>query len=215
MCASVFFPKLRKRMPCRFLSRLVTASAALLLISGCAVRQGLELPDISSWEARESVLGALDDWEFSGRIGISAGAEGFNGKLRWTQHEEEFRATISGPLGFGAVRIEGLGPTVVHTDKDGVRTVLNDAETELRQLYGWTIPVKSLRYWALGLPDPSLPAETRLNADGQIEALAQLDWTVEISSYRKGGGQLMPKRLSAINADTKVRLVIDHWIFPD
>lgn len=211
MCASVFFPKLHKRMPGRLATGLLAAT--LLLISGCATRQGLELPDISNWDARQSVLGDLDDWEFSGRIGVSAGVEGFNGKLRWRQQEGEFRATVSGPLGFGTVRIEGSGATVVHTDKHGVRTVLDDAEADLRLRYGWTIPVRSLRYWALGIPDPAAPAETRLNDDGQLEALAQRDWTVTFTRYRKGGGQLMPSRLSAVNADTRVRLVIDHWIF--
>ena len=213
MYASAFFPGRHKRMPGRVGTGLL--AAALLLISGCATRQGLELPDISNWDARQSVLGEIDAWEFSGRIGISAGTEGFNGKLRWRQRESECRVTVSGPLGFGTVRIESSGATVVHTDKRGVRTVLDDAEAELRLRYGWTIPVRSLRYWALGIPDPSAPAETRLNADGQLEALAQRDWTVMFARYRKGGGQLMPNRLTAVNADTRVRLVIDHWSFLD
>ncbi len=88
-----------------------------------------------------------------------------------------------------------------------------DAELELRQRYGWTIPVASLRYWALGIPDPATPAETVLNADGQLASLRQRDWRVAVSRYRDGGGQPMPGRLSAENADTRVRLVIDRWVF--
>jgi outer membrane biogenesis lipoprotein LolB len=38
---------------------------------------------------------------------------------------------------------------------------------------------------------------------------------VTFSRYDEGGGQLMPKVLTAENDDTRVRLVIDYWIFFD
>lgn len=194
---------------------LIATAAALLLVAGCATQQRLELPDLTDWSVRKVVLGGLDKWEFSGRIGVSAGPDGFNGKLRWAQQDVTYRATVSGPLGIGTVRIEGDGRSVVHTDKDGVQTELYDAEAELRTRYGWTIPIQSLRYWALGIPDPSDSADTEFNDDGQLATLMQRNWTVSFSSYREGGGQLMPNRLSAVNADTKVRLVIDRWAFFD
>ena len=184
-----------------------------LLVSGCAAPRSALLPDIDSWEARKTLLGDLDEWEFSGRIAVKTAAEGFNGKLRWAQEADEFSATVSGPLSIGKVRIEGDRQEVVFTDKDGTRTELEDAELELRFRYGWTIPVASLRYWALGIPDPAVPAETEFNDDGQLAALTQRDWSVRISRYGEGGGQAMPKLLTAENADTRVRLVIDHWIF--
>lgn len=193
--------------------RRVAPWAALLLVTGCAAPKSALLPDISTWEARQAVLTGLDDWEFKGRIAVRTGEEGFNGKLRYAQNDKGFRATVSGPLGVGTVRIEGDDRTVILTDKDGIRTELQDAELELRYRYGWTIPVASLRYWALGIPDPEVPAETAFNEHGQLESLVQRDWSVDISRYRDGGGQLMPSRLTAENADTRVRLVIDHWIF--
>ena len=122
-------------------------------------------------------------------------------------------ATVSGPLSIGKVRLEGDSRAVLFTDKDGTRTEFEDAELELRYRYGWTIPVASLRYWALGIPDPDAPAQTELDAEGRLAALTQRDWSVRISRYGEGGGQTMPKLLTAENADTRVRLVIDHWIF--
>ena len=173
------------------------------------------LPEISSWPARTQVLAELDEWEFSGRIALKTETDGFNGKLRWAQTGDDFTATVSGLLGLGAVRLEGDDRSVIMTDKDGVRTELEDAELELYYRYGWTIPVASLRYWALGIPDPTSPAETSFNDDGQLLSLVQRDWSVSISRYGEGGGQLMPKVLTAENSDTRVRLVIDHWIFFD
>lgn len=187
---------------------------SVALLAGCATtRQSVLLPELNSWEQRTMVLGGHTEWEFRGRIGVKAGDEGFNGKLRWIQDGESFSATVGGPIGIGTVRIEGDGRSVSLTDKDGARTELEDAELELQYRYGWTIPVESLRYWALGVPDPALPAETEFGDDGQLSKLKQRGWDVSITRYRDGGGQPMPNRLSVRSIDTTVRLVIDSWYF--
>jgi len=184
-----------------------------VLISACVTPKSLELPDLSDWESRQKILVGVDEWEFAGRIGVSAGEEGFNGQLRWRQDGVVFRARINGPLGVGTVFINGDRREITVTDRDGVITELHDAEVELRQMYGWTIPVASLRFWALGIPDPASPAETEFGEDGQLSTLRQQDWEVEFTQYREGGGQLMPRRLTAVNDDVKVILVIDSWTF--
>ena len=160
------------------------------------------------------MLADLSEWSFSGRIGVSAGEEGFNGKLRWHQRDDDFDASVSGPLGAGAVRIAGDSRAITIEEKDGTQTVLPDAERDLRLRYGWTIPVESLRYWALGIPDPGAPAaDVEFGDDGQLSRLQQRNWQVEIAQYREGGGQLMPRRVTATTEDAKVRLVIDRWTF--
>jgi outer membrane lipoprotein LolB len=194
--------------------RHAALAAFVVLVTGCATEKGLELPDISDWDRRSAVLSQIDQFDFNGRIAVKAGDDGFNGKLRWYQESADFRATVSGPLGIGTVRIAGDGDIVRVTDKDGVTTVLADVEADLYVRYGWTIPVESLRYWALGIPDPRIPAETTFGDAGELAALTQRGWTVTISRYREaGGGQPMPRLLNASNAETNVRLVIDRWVF--
>lgn len=191
------------------------AALALLLLVGCATTEtGKELPDISAWDRRVAVLAALDEFEFAGRIGVRTGDDGFNGKFRWQQDASRFDAAISGPLGIGTVLLTGDGKHVVVTDKDGQQTEMHDVESELYYRYGWTIPVRSLRYWALGIPDPAVPAATEFGPAGELTRLTQGGWTVEISRYREvAGGQQMPGRLTADNLRTSVRLVIDRWTF--
>ena len=111
------------------------------------------------------------------------------------------------------MRLEGNGSRVQLTDEDGNRTVLDDAERDLYLRYGWTIPVRSLRYWALGIPDPVLPAETVLGSHGQLERLVQGGWQVDITRYGEGGGQTMPTRLTARSEQTRVKLAIHKWSF--
>jgi outer membrane lipoprotein LolB len=186
---------------------------SLVMLAGCAVQRGRDLPPLPDWDTRRDILAGLPEWEFKGRIGVSAGDEGFNGNLRWWQKGDLFAGTVSGPLGVGTVRIRGDDARVTVTDNEGEVTELENAEEELRAMYGWTIPVKSLRYWALGIPDPASPAQTDFGSNGQLSRLEQGGWTVSIAEYRAGGGQLMPRRMTAINHDTKVRLVIDDWTF--
>lgn len=196
-------------------SRLPLLLPGLLLLAACASQRGVDLPDISEWDQRVRVLSAVETYDFNGRVAVKAGAEGFNGKLRWQQEaENRFQASVSGPLGIGTVRLAGDGTSVSVTDKDGVETRLDDVETDLYLRYGWTIPVESLRFWALGIPDPRVPAVTEFSAAGELVRLVQRGWTVEIGRYQEtSGGQQMPSRLSAQNPETSVRLVIDRWVF--
>ena len=195
------------------MARGAIVAISLLLLGACATQKGVDLPDISQWENRQAILGELDKWQFNGRIAVKASDDGFNGKLRWIQDEDAFRATVSGPLGIGTVRIEGDREKVEITDKDGVTMVLQDVEMELYYRYGWTFPVESLRYWVLGIPDPRVPAETGFDDHDRVNRLDQRGWGVDIGAYREAGGQQMPARLVASRSETTVRLVIDKWIF--
>ena len=49
--------------------------------------------------------------------------------------------------------------------------------------------------------------------DGLLSRLEQGGWEVLISRYREGGGQPMPRILTATNPDTRVRMVVDRWLF--
>ena len=100
----------------------------LLLLAGCAVQRGVDLPQLPDWETRQAVLSRLDDWEFKGRVAVKAGEEGFNANLRWRQEGDVFHAALSGPLGIGTVRIEGDGEAVAVTDNDGKVHHLEDAD---------------------------------------------------------------------------------------
>jgi outer membrane lipoprotein LolB len=199
--------------PDSLISRAVWLGLCLALSACATTRPSVDLPPLTTWELRQSVLAASTDWAFRGRIAVKAGDEGFNGKFNWSQTGERFYATVSGPLGIGTVAIEGSGNAIIVTDKDGVTTPLIDPETELYDRYGWTIPVTSLRYWALGIPDPRGVAITDVDAAGKLLKLEQSNWKVSISEYKESAGQQMPRKLTATNPDTRVRMFIDKWMF--
>ncbi|MEM8816309.1 MAG: lipoprotein insertase outer membrane protein LolB [Pseudomonadota bacterium] len=185
------------------------AIAAALLLAACAAQRPVNLPDLSAWDTRQQVLAGLDEWGFTGRVAVRTEDDGFNAKLRYEHNHGEFSAVVSGPLGMGTVELESDAGAVRYTDKDGVESRF--AAEELAWRFGWNVPLDSLRYWALGIPDPDQAAETTLNESGQLESLRQGAWTVDVGRYRDIGGQVMPARLTVSNTETRVRLVIDRW----
>ena len=199
----------------RYRRRTQALVGAALLVSGCAGPAAVSLPDISPWDARREFLGNLDTWAFNGRIAVRAEDDGFNGKLRYHRADGNFDATVSGPLGIGTVRLEGSDGVLSFTDKDGLTTEFTEPETELKYRFGWDVPLESLRYWALGIPDPARPAETVLNDAGQLASMAQGGWDIEVKRYRETGGEYMPQRLTVTKPGAKLTLVIDRWDFTD
>lgn len=186
-----------------------------MLLGGCATERGVALPEMPDWNSRWDALKSIQDWSFTGRIGVANGEEGFNGRLTWHQSGARFDASLSGPFGAGRVNIAGSAERITVTDGDGLQEVLLNPEADLRYRYGWTIPVKSLRYWALGVPDPDLPAGINFAETGVVESMDQGGWQVQISQYRESGGQPMPRRIIATQKESRVRLVIDRWTFHD
>ena len=63
------------------------------------------------------------------------------------------------------------------------------------------------------IPDPDSESSETLNEDGLLATLSQQAWQVTFAQYAEGGGQMMPRRLTAVDDDIKVRLVIDEWTF--
>src|SRR5690606_15853869 len=131
-CVSVCSPKAadKSHTPETGRARKRCLAMALLLVAaaGCATQRGAGLPEFDDWDSRRDALSSLSEWEFHGRIGVSAGDDGFNGKLRWWQHDDVFVASVSGPLGVGTVKIQGDERQVSVTDEDGVVTEMQDAE---------------------------------------------------------------------------------------
>ena len=167
---------------------------------------------MSVWESRKVLLGSLEDWGFNGRIAVRGADDGFNGKLRYQQVAGDFEAVMSGPLGIGTVKLARSGEDLRFTDKNGTVTAFTDPDVELRYRLGWEVPLDSLRYWALGIPDPERPAEAALDEAGGLATTIEQDgWSIDVAKYGDIGGQAMPKRLIVTNGETRVTLVIDRW----
>jgi outer membrane lipoprotein LolB len=79
-----------------------------------------------------------------------------------------------------------------------------DPEGELRQRFGFSLPVRGLDYWLRGLPAPS-PATAPVAGTVGFE---QDGWTVEYPAFDAAA---RPLKLTASRPGMRVRAVVERW----
>jgi outer membrane lipoprotein LolB len=199
----------------RGLARLCAAIVAAALLCACAT-----MPvgsDGLSYEQRRALLEAVSAWDMRGRVAVSAGERAFQASFRWHQDADALELAVRGPLGAGALEVNGTPSTLTVTSRGDTR-VLSDPETQLSELLGWWLPVGSLHAWLLGFPDPAFNAATQPGPDGTLASFEQRLWRVAFASYQvapakadAGPPLLVPHRIELEHGDLRLRLTIDDW----
>ncbi len=184
--------------------------AALALLAGCRTVP-VAAPGAAPWMTRKGQLQARAQFELRGRVAVAAGSQGFNARLRWSQDGGHARLALEGPLG-GGVHIDATGNDLDILMPSGARLTSGAARAELENRLGFDPPLASLRYWILGVPDPSLPADETLDPVGQrLTSLAQDGWRIDYAGYVAVRGEWLPARLTLARADVRVKLLVDDW----
>jgi outer membrane lipoprotein LolB len=184
---------------------LLLACAALL--SACVtLRDHAAMPRAlpSNWDDRRGELQALTRFDLQGRLAVASGEQGFSAALRWSQRSDRARLEVDGPLGVGGLRV----------DLERGRLPDEAVRAELEQRLGFALPLESLRYWMLGVPDPARAAEERRDADSPtLAALTQDGWTVLYTRYARvaDGDYELPQRIEVTRESVRVRLLIERW----
>ena len=170
-------------------------------------------------EAREALLARSGPLAFNGRVALTNGADGGNGRLEWWQSDERFQAMLRAPVtrqgwslvaGPGGARLDGL---------EGGPLVGPDPGWLLQEATGMEVPVAALAAWAAGTrADEAVHGRARLefDADGRLVRIRQAGWTIDYVSWQAesaapGAGPL-PRRVDAERGDARVRLVVDDWV---
>jgi len=193
-------------------SRAVRLGAATLaVLAGCRTLPPTPPPS-ASWEIRKPQLQTLEHFALRGRVAVAAGSEGFNANLHWTQDDGRSQVTLAGPLGVGAAELTAAGDDLTVITSRGERIESAAAHAELAARLGFDPPLSSLRYWVLGVPDPSQPASESLDPVQQrLSELTQRGWHVKYQSYAFAGGEALPARLTLQRDAVRVRLLVDDW----
>jgi outer membrane lipoprotein LolB len=195
------------------LRRLALAAALLAVaVAGCKSLPPAPAPfESAPWEVRRAALQARENFELAGKIGVAAGQEGFNAKLRWQQHGKQSQLALDGPLGVGGVRITSDGGALKVLNARGEQLDSEAAKREIESKLGFQPPIASLRYWVLGVPDPSRPADETLDDAQRLVTLRQDGWQIDYPSYASVRGQSLPAKVTLTREGVRVRLVVDNW----
>jgi outer membrane lipoprotein LolB len=182
----------------------------VLLLAGCKTLPPAP-PESAPWDIRKAALQSRDKFDLKGRIAVAVSQEGFNAKLRWQQRGKESQLALDGPLGVGGVRITSNGNSLKVLNARGEQLDSAAAKQEIQSKLGFEPPIASLRYWVLGVPDPSSAADETLNDSQRLATLKQDGWQIDYTAYANVRGQSLPSKATLTREGVRVRLFVDDW----
>ncbi len=193
----------------------LTGVAVLCLAAGCKTLPP-PTPDetagaLRPWAEQRDALASLDHYGLAGRVAVAAGDEGFSASLRYEQRAPQAELALDGPLGIGGLRVALDGEQLRITTSRGETLDGAAARAELERRLGFALPLEQLRWWLLGVPDPTLPAVETTGIDGVTATFEQDGWQVSIAQRDAALGFLLPRRLTAQREGARLRLVVDRW----
>src|SRR6202051_161361 len=177
------------------------------VLGACATTRRAPAPLIKGWEQRVADLQKLDFWQLDGRAAVAEREQGWQASLNWRQRGDAAGVHLSGPLGVGAL--------VLRRTPDGLS--LDDAPpsdavlTQLQDRLGFELPIDQLRFWLLGVPDPSTVFEVTRNEQDRALRLTQSGWTVDYDRYVPVDGDVLPGHLVMSREGVRVRIAVDRW----
>jgi outer membrane lipoprotein LolB len=155
--------------------------------------------------AREHLY-QLERWSFEGRLALTGINDSWSASINWGHRPDDEKIKLSGPLGQGATVILLTGDLVTIDRGDGRAQSSTQPEAFINQQLGMFVPVRSLRYWVVGLPEP---------ASAYVETVAgfkQAGWLIEYKQMQPVDDQSMPRKITVTNEQVKLKLILDEWV---
>jgi outer membrane lipoprotein LolB len=183
---------------------MVLCSAVL---AACATTRPRPAPAAADWERRVGDLQKLAAWQLDGRAAVAVGTQGWQAALNWRQRGGSAEVHLSGPLGVGAMVLKRTPDGISLNGQPPSDAVL----AQLQDRLGFDLPLDHLRFWLLGVPDPSAAFEVTRNDQDRAMRLAQDDWSIDYDRYMPVDGDLLPARLVLSREGVRVRIAVDRW----
>ncbi len=192
--------------------RLLVASAAAMLLGGCATPPESAVSDTGtrSYSERETQLRSVRNWEMRGRIAVDTGDDAWQGRFTWWQDDDSLRLLIRGPLNTRPVEISGNGTELTVRTRRETR-VLEDPESQLSELLGWWLPITSLQSWLLALPDDRYPIAELTLDEARLRTLQQRAWALQYGEYEPQAAAEIPASIELSHAPLELVVTIDAW----
>ena len=176
----------------------------VLMLSACSTAP-VE-PEVHYSKIAREHLYKLERWSFDGRLALTGKNDSWSANINWGHQPDDEKIKLSGPLGQGATVIQLTGDAVTIDRGDGHAQSSTQPEEFINQQLGMFVPVHSLRYWVIGLPEPtSAFVET-------ATGFKQAGWLIEYKQMQPVDDQSMPRKITVTNEQVKLKLIIDQWV---
>ena len=176
----------------------------MLMLSACSTVP-VE-PEVHYSKLAREHLYKLERWSFDGRLALTGKNDSWSASINWGHQPDDEKIKLSGPLGQGATVIQLTGDFVTIDRGNGQAQSSTQPEEFINQQLGMFVPVHSLRYWVVGLPEPtSAFVET-------ATGFKQAGWIIEYKQMQPVDNQSMPRKITVTNEQVKLKLIIDQWV---
>ena len=176
----------------------------VLMLSACATVP-VE-PEVHYSKIAREHLYQLERWSFEGRLALTGKNDSWQASINWGHRPDDEKIKLSGPLGQGATVIQLTGDLVTIDRGDDKVQSSTQPEEFINQQLGMFVPVRSLRYWVVGLPAPTSPFVETANG------FSQAGWLIEYKQMEPVDDQSMPRKITVMNEQVKLKLIIDQWV---
>lgn len=192
--------------------KLIYTLILTLLLTACAsLKNTDEKPKTIPWQARQAQAQSIKQWDIQGVIGIKSDQQNFSAHYYWIQQGDNYTISLYGPLGVGAIKLQGNQHTVTLTSSDGKQYQASNPEQLMQDNVGWSLPVSDLTYWIRALPSPNLAHHETLDIYNRLTSLDQEGWHINYEQYQPTPGGDLPKKLSLKQTDIETNIVIQRW----
>lgn len=189
----------------RLKARLIIWSCCLILLSGCSLFP-VEPVAVPYSKTATLPLYKLEKWTLEGRLSITGRNDSWTANIDWQHGLNKEQIKLSGPLGQGATLIQLTDGMVTIDRGDGKPQSSSQPEAFINQQLGMFVPVQSLRYWVIGLPEPNTDfVET-------ATGFKQAGWLIEYKQMQNVQATTMPYKLNVTNEQVKLKLIVDQWL---
>lgn len=158
------------------LSAAVLVGCISLGLSGC--QKTLKAPTLSTPLPSQEMV--KTQFSIAGKIGVRTPQQNGSAFYAWTQVNNYFAIDLTGALGIGQTRIEGIpGKVTLTSAKTGTLQAASPEEL-LQQATGWKAPISYLVSWVQGKPASS-SAQAQYDEQQRLKTLIEGGWQVQLS----------------------------------
>jgi outer membrane lipoprotein LolB len=155
-------------------------------------------------------------FSMSGKIDVIDGARGeYHGKIRWVRYGEEQDIQMMAPTGKTLALLTQKNGGFELLTTEGHFLQSGSSEELLQKALGYQFPLSGLDYWVQGVASPNSAFQSKPNAQGQFDTLAQDGWNIRYGDYFKPQGDVaskVPRKITAVRGDLSIKLSVDDWV---
>ncbi|MDD5035240.1 MAG: lipoprotein insertase outer membrane protein LolB [Methylococcaceae bacterium] len=177
------------------------------LLPGCASQLEGGAPPVT-----QERLYRLSDWKLEGRLAVQSPGEAWSANLHWEHGRGQERLLISGPFSQGAVSIILQDDLIYINEGNGVVSSSRDADALLQAKLGFSVPLHSLRYWVLGLPEPNADFVAQREPSEGKKGFSQSGWALAYERFIRVHDWVLPGKITALGGGLKLKLIADEWL---